>query len=111
MCSDDEILAGLASRPESKAISVAMDLSVIREFWKYLRRRNPRRFAREPRWPRLPKEPRFLAHALFREHVRLLLRPIREEPWKRRHLPVPRRWQFLQILQQLKRGRAHRPAL
>jgi len=73
---DETIFAWLASRPDRKAISVAMELSVIRELWRYLHRRDPRRFAREPRWPRLPTEPRFLACVLSREHVRLLLRLI-----------------------------------
>lgn len=71
---EDTILAWLASRPSRKAISVAMDLSVIREFWRYLRRRDPRRFAREPRWPQLPTTPQFVAHVLSRQQVCLLLR-------------------------------------
>jgi integrase len=71
---DETILAWLASRPDRKAISVAMDLSVIREFWRYVHRLNQRRFAREPRWPRLPNEPRFVAHVLSGAQVRLLLR-------------------------------------
>jgi len=71
---DEMFLAWLASRPDRKAISVAMDMSVIRELWRYLHRRDPRRFTREPRWPRLPTEPRFLAHVLSREQVRALLR-------------------------------------
>lgn len=85
---DQTILAWLASRPERKAISVAMDLSVIREFWRYLHRRDPRRFAREPRWPQLPTAPQFLAHVLSLEHVRLLLRLIGklEQPTFRRSL-------------------------
>ena len=73
---DETILAWLASRPDRKAISVAMDLSVIREFWRYLHRHDPRRFSREPRWPRLPAEPRFLAYVLSREHIQVLLRLI-----------------------------------
>lgn len=71
---DATILAWLASRPDRKAISVAMDLSVIREFWRYLRRQNPRRFAREPRWPRLPAESRFVAQVLSAAQIRRFLR-------------------------------------
>lgn len=71
---DETMLAWLASRPDRKAISVSLELSVIRELWRYLHRRDPRRFAREPRWPRLPTAPRFVAHVLSREYVRLLLR-------------------------------------
>lgn len=71
---EEMMLAWLASRPERKAISVSMELSVIRELWRYLHRRDPRRFAREPRWPRLPTSPRFVAYVLSREDVRILLR-------------------------------------
>jgi integrase len=85
---DETILAWLASRPARKAISVAMELSVIREFWRYLRRQNPRAFAREPRWPRLPTEPQFVAHVLSDAQVRLLLRLVKglERPPFRRTL-------------------------
>lgn len=85
---DETILAWLASYPGRKAISVAMDLSVIREFWRYLHRHNPRRFAREPRWPRLPTAPRFAANVLSREQIQLLLRLVRglERPTFRRSL-------------------------
>lgn len=70
---DQTILAWLASRPGRKAISVAMELSVIREFWRYLRRQRPQDFALEPLWPRLPTEPRFVAHVLSGTQVRALL--------------------------------------
>jgi integrase/recombinase XerD len=71
---NEVMLAWLARRPGRKAISVAMELSVIREFWRYLYRRDSRRFACEPRWPRLPTEPRFAAYVLTLADVRLLLR-------------------------------------
>lgn len=85
---DQTILAWLSSRPDRKAISVAMDLAVIREFWRYLHRRDPHRFSREPRWPQLPTEPRFLAYVLSREQVRHLLHLIEslERPRFRRSL-------------------------
>jgi IS66 C-terminal element len=51
-----------------------MELSVIREFWRYLHRRDARRFAREPRWPRLPSEPRFVPYVLSKTAIRKLLR-------------------------------------
>ena len=70
---DAAMLAWLASRPDRKAISVSMELSLIREFWRYLHRQDPRRFTREPRWPRLPTTPRFVAHVLAPAPVRLLL--------------------------------------
>jgi integrase/recombinase XerD len=86
---DDTILAWLASRPDRrKAISLAMELSVIREFWKYLHRRDHRMLGREPRWPRLPTVPRFLAYVLSRAQVQLLLHLIGklERPRFRRSL-------------------------
>jgi integrase/recombinase XerD len=67
------MLAWLAARPHRKAISVSMDRCVIREFWRYLRRCNPPRFAREPPWPRLPTETRFIAYVLTSREIRLLL--------------------------------------
>ena len=70
------MLTWLADRPHRKAISVSMDLCVIREFWRYLHRCNPQRFAQEPCWPRLPTEPRFTAYVLTPEDIRLLLRAI-----------------------------------
>ena len=51
-----------------------MELSVIREFWRYLHRRDSRRFAREPRWPRLPNEPRSVPYVLSTADIRQLLR-------------------------------------
>ncbi len=85
---DETVLAWLASRPARKAISVAMELSVVREFWRYMHRRDPLRFPREPRWPRPPTEPRFLAHVLSREQVHRLLRLVGrlERPKFRRRL-------------------------
>jgi integrase len=73
---NDAMLTWIAARPNRKAISVAMDLCVIREFWRYLHRCDPQRFAREPRWPRLPTEPRFAAYVLSPGEIRLLLRAI-----------------------------------
>jgi integrase len=85
---DEAILAWLASRPGRKAISVALELSVISEFWRYLHRCDPRRFAREPRWPQLPSEPRFVAYVLSTKEVKLLLRLVSKlgRPKFRRHL-------------------------
>jgi integrase len=74
----DAILAWLGSRPRRKAISVSMDLAVLREFWRYLRRRDPARFAREPQWPRLPTQTDFVARVLTLDEVRLLLRRIKK---------------------------------
>jgi len=70
---DQAIFAWLADRPDRKAISVAMDLSVLREFWRYLHRLDSHRYAREPRWPILPTEPRFVAHILTKQQIHSLL--------------------------------------
>jgi integrase len=73
---DETMLAWLGRRSDRKPISVSSELSVLREFWRYLRRFDPRRFAREPLWPRLPTESRFAATVLSPAQVRLLLRLI-----------------------------------
>jgi integrase len=65
-----------------------MELSVIREFWRYLHRCDPRRFACEPRWPQLPSEPHFVAYVLSPAEIKLLLRLVSKlsRPMFRRHL-------------------------
>ena len=74
---DAAILGWLGSRPHRKPISVSMDLSVIREFWRFVHRRDPQHYNREPRWPRLPTEPDFVARVLTPAEIRLLLRRIK----------------------------------
>ncbi len=85
---DEEMLAWLGRLPGRKPISVSAELSVLRAFWRYLRRLGPRRFVREPLWPRLPSETRFLATILSPAQVRLLLRLIGrlDRPRFRRYL-------------------------
>lgn len=73
---DTAIISWLKSRPHRKPISISMDLSVLREFWRYLRRRDSSPPAPEPRWPQLPTEPDFVARVLSVDEVRLLLRRI-----------------------------------
>ena len=70
---EEAVLAWLARLPGRKPFSVSMEMAVVRELWKYLHRCNPRRFAREPRWPRLRNEPPFVARVLSSAQVRLLL--------------------------------------
>jgi integrase len=72
----EAILAWLGRQPGRKAISVGMELAVIREFWRYLHRRAHGRFSREPLWPKLPSETSFVAHVLSPVQVRHLLRLI-----------------------------------
>jgi site-specific recombinase XerD len=72
------IVEWLGSRPARQAISVAQDLSVIRAFWSYLRRKYPRRYRHEPNWPQLPKKSTFVPFVLTTEQVRTLLRLIAE---------------------------------
>lgn len=74
---DKAIISWLKTRPHRKPISIAMDLSVLREFWRYLRRRDSSPHAPEPRWPHLPTEPDFVARVLSVNEVRLLLRRIK----------------------------------
>ena len=87
-CLEEVMLAWLGRLPDRKSSSVAGELTVVREFWKYLRRLDPRRFTSEPRWPRLKTESRFTATILSPEQVRLILRLIGrlDRPRFRRHL-------------------------
>jgi integrase/recombinase XerD len=82
------MLAWLGRLPDRKSSSVAGELTVVREFWKYLRRLDPRHFTNEPRWPRLKTDSRFAATILSLEQVRLILRLIGrlDRPRFRRHL-------------------------
>ncbi len=72
---DEAILAWLASRPGRQAITVSLEMAVIRQFWFYVCRHHPEQCRREIRWPKLPTEPKlFVAHVLTTDNVRLLLR-------------------------------------
>ena len=46
---EDVMLAWLGRLPDRKPNTIAAELTVVREFWKYLRRLDPRRFESEPR--------------------------------------------------------------
>jgi integrase/recombinase XerD len=85
---DKMMLAWIGRLPNRKPISVSAELSLLHEFWRYLHRIDPHRFVREPLWPRLPTQARFLATVLSPEQVRLLLRLIK-------HLDRPRFRRFL----------------
>lgn len=71
---DEVILAWLASRPGRLAVSVSMDMAVIRQFWFYVRRLHPARCRRDIRWPKLPTETTFVPHVLTAADIHTLLR-------------------------------------
>lgn len=75
---DEVILAWLASRPNRLAVSVSQDMAVIRQFWSYLRRTQPRRCRRDVRWPKLPTQSTFTPHVLSKSDVHELLRLARK---------------------------------
>ena len=66
------ILAWLEHRPGRKAVSVACELAVVRQFFVFLRRRG-RRGLREPSWPRLPTTSDYVPHVFSKAEVRELL--------------------------------------
>jgi len=70
---DAAMLDWLSSRPERQAVSTAQDLAVIRQFWRYLRHRNPRSRGPEPTWPRLPVKSTFVPYVLTPEQLRTVL--------------------------------------
>lgn len=70
---DQAILAWLATKPPRRAVSVSMDMAVLRQFCLYLRRLPGRPSLREPPWPRLPTESSFVPYILSTEHVQQLL--------------------------------------
>jgi site-specific recombinase XerD len=70
---DQAILTWLATKPRRKAVSVSMDVAVLRQLYLYLRRLPGRHQLREPLWPRLPTESRFVPYILSKEDVQSLL--------------------------------------
>ena len=71
---DQAILAWLASKPHRKVISVALDASVLRQFCRYLRRQPSHATVREPLWPKLPRESKFVPYVLSPKDIRRLLK-------------------------------------
>jgi site-specific recombinase XerD len=82
------MLAWIGRLPDRKANTMAAELNVIRQFWKYLRRLDTHRFKNEPLWPHLKTTNRFMAYILSPAQVRLMLRLIGrlDRPLFRRHL-------------------------
>lgn len=70
---DEVILAWLANRPNRLAVSVSQDMAVIRQFWLYLRRTQPRRYRHDVHWPKLPTQSTFTPHVLSKSDVYDLL--------------------------------------
>lgn len=71
---DRAILAWLSSKPQRKAVSVAAEASVLRQFCLYLRRIPGHTRLREPLWPRLPNESKFVPYLLSRSNILQLLK-------------------------------------
>lgn len=71
---DRLILAWLATKSERKAVSAAMDVAVLRQFCRHLRRRRVHLRHSEPLWPRLPTSSTFTPHVLSTGDMRQLLR-------------------------------------
>lgn len=65
------MLAWLASKPDRKPVSMAMEVAVLRQFCRYLQRRG--RPVREPAWPRLPTSSTFVPFVPSPQVVKRLL--------------------------------------
>ncbi len=71
---DRAILAWLSSKPQRKVVSVAAEVSVLRQFCLYLRRIPGHARLREPLWPRLPNRSKFVPYLLSSTNVQQLLK-------------------------------------
>lgn len=70
---DRAMLDWLASKPQRKAVSVSMDIAVLRQFYLYLRWRPGRCAVREPLWLRLPTESSFVPYIFSMGDIQRLL--------------------------------------
>jgi integrase len=70
---DRAILTWLGNKPQRKAISVSMEIAVLRQFCIYLRRRPDRLNIDEPLWPKLPTESTFIPYVLSKKDIQRLL--------------------------------------
>ena len=66
-------MAWLSSKPGRKAISVSSDASVLRQFYRYLRRSSDTQSIAEPIWPNLPHDSSFVPYSLSKEDILKLL--------------------------------------
>jgi integrase/recombinase XerD len=70
---DAAVLRWLVGRPGRKLISMADELCVVREFYRFLRR-SGRRIAPDPPWPRVSWSSDFVPYILSLDEVRTLIR-------------------------------------
>src|ERR1700678_3407539 len=56
---DKAALAWFETFPNRKPWSLSHEVSIVRQFWDFLRRRYPNRYRREISWPRLPAKSNF----------------------------------------------------
>jgi integrase/recombinase XerD len=70
---DQAAIAWLSSKPGRKAVSVADDAAVLRQFFRYLRRSSNSGTVSEPIWPHLPTESSFVPHFLSEKDILNLL--------------------------------------
>jgi integrase/recombinase XerD len=68
---DSAVLAWLASKRDRKPVSVAQEVAVLRQFWRYLQRRG--RAVGEPVWPRLSMRSTFVPSVPLPQMVKRLL--------------------------------------
>lgn len=67
------VIAWLSSKSGRKAISVSAEKSVLKGFYRYLRRSSPTKPITEPIWPHLPSECFFIPYSLSKENILKLL--------------------------------------
>jgi integrase/recombinase XerD len=67
------VIAWLSSKPGRKAISVSAEASVLKGFYRYLRRSSRTKRIAEPIWPHLPYECFFIPYSLSKENILKLL--------------------------------------
>jgi integrase len=78
------ILAWFASMDGRKAVSVAFEMSVMRQFCLFLRRRDPSSFVPSRAWAPQSTESSFLPHLFTEQEIRILI----ESAAKLRHAPL-----------------------
>jgi integrase/recombinase XerD len=77
---DEAALTWIEGFPNRKPCSLAHEVSIIRQFWDFLKRRYPNRYKREIYWPRLASKSNFRPYVFSKTEIRLLLKHI--DRWK-----------------------------